>query len=230
MRAPETRPVGKVRNKSIFYILPIISGILLSIIVIIDDYVNTEYIQNPYLFGTFEMVVGLIVSLIFVLILHIPYKNPKKQGEYYNLGYIFDSNFKFLRFPTGKMGLYTLIAGFFASGNNILYFILLGKNDATVIMPFGQFVLIYLLIADAISERERPVMIEIQSITMIAIGVVIASLTGANIDDTSELWLNILLIIGPYALFTAFYIFFQKKALSVKTEQGMPYDTINLRV
>ena len=206
----------------IFYLLAIGSGIITSIWVIFDAMGN-YHIKNPYLFGAYEMTVGLIASIILVLLLHIPL--PSKGKIRLNLGYYFDPNFQYLHLPLGKQGLFTLLAGLFATGNTVVYFILLERFDASIIMPFSQFVLIYLLVADSISEKEKPVMIEIQSILMIAIGVIIATLSKGNIDVN-----GILLIIGPFSIFSALYIYFQKRALTIKDAKGRKLDTVNLRI
>ncbi len=228
---PETRSVSKLRRKSTFYLLGISSGILLSIFVVLDDIINIKYLNDPYILGAFQAVIGLIVTVILILIMHIPVKKKSEEGSSQNLGYFFDKNFKRFRFPKGKIGLYTLFAGLFSAGTTIFYFILLNRNGASVMMPFGQFVLIYLIIAEVITDKETPVMVEIQSIAMIAFGVIIASLTGGDsANRTSGILIDILLIIGPFALFSAFYIFFQKKALTTKDSKGRVFDSINLRL
>ena len=180
MPVPRNRPVSKVRNKSTFYLLALTSGIITSIYVVLDDLVNLELIKDPYIFGAFEMVVGIVVSLLFVVILLIPFRKREEGKKRFKLGYLFDRNFQGIRFPKGKIGLYTLLAGLFATGTTILYFYLLRTNGSSVIMPFSQFVLIYLLIGEAISEKEKPVIVEIQSIAMISIGVIIASLSSGT--------------------------------------------------
>ena len=175
MPAPENRPVSRFRKKSTFYLLALASGIITSIYVVVDDYVIFEMITNPFVFGAFEMVVGFIVTFLVVLALHIPGKGRTRLGRKFNLGYKLDGNFQKLKLPTGKTAIYTLLAGIFATGATILYYYLMSKNGSSVIMPFSQFVLIYLLIGDAISDREKPVIVEIQSIAMVAFGVIIAS-------------------------------------------------------
>ena len=230
MPAPENRPVSRFRKKSTFYLLALTSGILTSIYVVLDDYVNFEMITNPFVFGAFEMVVGFIVTFLVVLILHIPGKGRTRFGRRFNLGYKLDGNFQRLKLPTGKTAIYTLLAGIFATGSTILYYYLMSKNGSSVIMPFSQFVLIYLLIGDAISDREKPVIVEIQSIAMIAFGVIIASISGLGGGSFTDFLLNVFMIIGPFSLFSALYIFFQKKALTTKDKQGKLYDSINLRV
>ncbi|MCE7741948.1 MAG: Lrp/AsnC family transcriptional regulator [Candidatus Heimdallarchaeota archaeon] len=231
MPLPRNRPVSKIRNKSTFYLLVLSSGIITSFYVVLDDVVNLELIKDPFIFGAFEMVVGFVVSLLFVAFLHIPFRKKEVGKRRLNLGYLFDRNFQRLKFPRGKVGIYTLLAGIFASGSTILYFYLLKENGSAVIMPFSQFVLIYLLIGEAIADKEKPVIVEIQSIAMIAIGVIIASLsTGTGTLDLNSLLINIALIMGPFSLFSACYIFFQKKALTTKNDQGRLYDTINLRM
>lgn len=231
MPAPENRPVSRFRKKSTFYLLALASGIITSIYVVLDDYVIFEMITNPFVFGAFEMVVGFIVTFLVVLALHIPGKGRTRLGRKFNLGYKLDGNFQKLKLPTGKTAIYTLLAGIFATGATILYYYLMSKNGSSVIMPFSQFVLIYLLIGDAISDREKPVIVEIQSIAMIAFGVIIASVSGIGSDGSfTDFLLNVFLIVGPFSLFSAFYIYFQKKALTTKDKQGKFYDSINLRI
>ncbi len=231
MPTPENRPVSRFRRKSTFYMLALASGIITSIYVVLDDYVNFKLITDPFIFGAFEMIVGFIVTFLLVLLLHIPGKGETKLGKKFNLGYKLDGNFQKLRLPTGKIAIYTLFAGLFATGSTILYFYLMNRKGSSVIMPFSQFVLIYLLIGDAISEREKPVIVEIQSIAMIAFGVIIASISGVGGDGSfTDFLIDVLLIMGPFSIFTAFYIFFQKKALTTKDKHGKLYDSINLRI
>ncbi|NPD88115.1 MAG: hypothetical protein HGN29_05310 [Asgard group archaeon] len=231
MIAPESRPVSKFRRKSTFYSLSLISGIIVSVYVILDDYVNKIYISDPYILGAYEMVVGVIVSLVLVALLHIPIRKKLDGKWFYNIGYFFDRNFRRIRFPQGRIGIYTLLAGFFASGSSILYYVLLERNDASVIMPFSQFVLIYLLLGDSISEKQKPVLVELQSMAMIAVGVIIATVSNNITSSSSSSFLvDIFLIIGPLSLCSAFYIFFQKKALTTKDKEGKVYDSINLRI
>ena len=227
---PTTRPISKVGRKSTFYFLAITSGIITSLYVILDVIAN-DMIQDPYLFGFFEMSVGLAASVVLIGILSIPnLKKPKKQhGRHFLLGYSLDPNFTGIRFPKGKIGLYTLLAGLFASGNTIIYFLLISRFEASVIMPFSQFTVVYLLIADSISEREKPVTIEIQSIVMIAIGVIVTSLQSSSSGGTIDP-LGLLLVFGPFSICAAFYTFFQKKALTTKDAKGRNYDSINLRL
>ncbi|OLS30920.1 MAG: hypothetical protein HeimAB125_17580 [Candidatus Heimdallarchaeota archaeon AB_125] len=231
MPAPENRPVSRFRKKSTFYSLALASGIITSIYVVLDDFVNFKLITDPFVFGAFEMVVGFIVTFILVLFLHIPRKGKTRTGRKFNLGYKLDGNFQRLKLPRGKVALYTLLAGLFATGSTILYFYLLNRKGSSVIMPFSQFVLIYLLIGDAISDREKPVIVEIQSIAMIAFGVIIASISsvGGNGSFTDFL-IDVVLIMVPFSLFSAFYIYFQKKALTTKNREGKLYDSINLRI
>ncbi|MHA1204280.1 MAG: EamA family transporter [Candidatus Heimdallarchaeaceae archaeon] len=217
------REFSKIRRKSTFYLLALGSGLITSLWVVLDA-IGNSFITDPYLFGAFEMVVGLIVSIILILILSIPLPNKDKEFKK-TLGYYFDPNFQGIMFPKGKVLLYTLLAGLFATGNTILYFVLLEKYDASLIMPFSQFVLVYLLIADSISEREKPVAIEIQSITMIAVGVMVSTISGGKLDT-----IGILLIFGPFALFSALYTVFQKKALVTKNDKGRKIDTLSLRI
>ena len=231
MPAPENRPVSRFRKKSTFYLLAILSGIITSVYVVIDDYVNYELITDPFIFGAFEMVVGFVVTFLLIIFLHIPGKGTTRLGRRFNLGYKLDANFQKLKLPRGKIAVYTLLAGLFATGSTIMYFFLMNKKGSSVIMPFSQFVLIYLLIGDAISEREKPVIVEIQSIVMIAFGVIIASISGVESNGSfADFLIDIILIMGPFSLFSAFYIFFQKKALTTKDKQGRLYDSINLRI
>lgn len=227
----ETRSVSKFRRKNTFYLLGLSSGILMSIFVVLDDIISLKYLTDPYILGAFQAVVGFVITVAIILLLHLPVKRKSENERGYNLGYFIDKNFSRFRFPKGKIGLYTLLAGLFSSGATIFYFILLNRKGSSVIMPFSQFVLIYLLIGEFITDKEKPAMAEIQSIAMIAVGVIIASLTGgSNGADNTGILLDILLVIGPFAIFASFYIYFQKKALTTKDKNGKVYDSINLRL
>ncbi|MHA1407038.1 MAG: EamA family transporter [Candidatus Heimdallarchaeaceae archaeon] len=231
MPVPEARPISKIRRKSTFYFLSLSSGILMSIYVVLDDFVNLEFLSNPFIFGAFEMVVGSLASILLFLLLLIPIKKQQVGQTSLKLGYFIDPNFQKFKFPKGKIALYTLLAGLFSTGATILYYYLLQRSDASVMMPFSQFVLIYLLIGDSISEKEKPVMIEIQSIAMIAIGVIIASLSQTStVEGSGNFLLNTFLILGPFSLLSALFIFFQKKALTTKDKEGKQFDSINLRM
>lgn len=228
--SPATRPISKIKRKSTFYILALGSGIVTSLYVVLDVIANTK-IQNPFLFGSFEMVIGLIVSIVLILILCIPIvkKSKSKSNRRFLLGYYLDPNFRGLKLPKGRIGLYTLLAGIFTTGNTIIYFVLISRFDASVIMPFSQFIVVYLLIADSISDKEKPVTIEIQSIVMIAIGVIVTSLQGSSSGGSLDP-LGLFLVFGPFSIFSALYIYFQKKALTTKDSKGRLFDSVNLRL
>ncbi|MHA1223251.1 MAG: hypothetical protein ACTSP3_08345 [Candidatus Heimdallarchaeaceae archaeon] len=142
MPVPEARPISKIRRKSTFYFLSLSSGILMSIYVVLDDFVNLEFLSNPFIFGAFEMVVGSLASILLFLLLLIPIKKQQVGQTSLKLGYFIDPNFQKFKFPKGKIALYTLLAGLFSTGATILYYYLLQRSDASVMMPFSQFVLI----------------------------------------------------------------------------------------
>ena len=228
--SPATRPISRIGRKSTFYFLSITSGVITSLYVVLDVIANDK-ITDPYLFGFFEMIVGLIASVVLILILSIPdFRSSRKQlSRRFLIGGYLDPNFRGVLFPTGKTGLYTLLAGLFASGNTIIYFVLISRFEASVIMPFSQFIVVYLLIADSISDKEKPVTIEIQSIVMIAIGVIVTSLQSSSNGGTIDP-IGLILVFGPFSICSALYIFFQKKALTTKDSKGRLFDSINLRL
>lgn len=67
-----TRPIQKISRKYTFIILAVLSGIIGAIWVAIDNYVGTAIIDNEYAFAIQSMLIGIIVSILFVLILWIP--------------------------------------------------------------------------------------------------------------------------------------------------------------
>jgi len=73
-----TRPFRKLTRKYTFIILAVLSGIISSIWVAIDSYtssaiiVDSDGITNEYVFAVQSMVIGIIVSILFVLVLWIP--------------------------------------------------------------------------------------------------------------------------------------------------------------
>ncbi|MCK4896911.1 MAG: hypothetical protein KAS47_08880, partial [Candidatus Heimdallarchaeota archaeon] len=93
IRLPETRSVSKFRRKSTFYMLGLSSGILMSIFVVLDDIISLKYLTDPYILGAFQAVVGFVITVIIILLLHLPVKRKSDNERGYNLGYFIDKNF-----------------------------------------------------------------------------------------------------------------------------------------
>ncbi|MFW9922058.1 MAG: hypothetical protein ACFFDW_02090 [Candidatus Thorarchaeota archaeon] len=73
-----TRPFSRLTRKYTFIILAVLSGVIGAIWVAIDSYtsarfiVDSEGVVNEYVFAIQSMLIGIIVSILFVLVLWIP--------------------------------------------------------------------------------------------------------------------------------------------------------------
>ncbi len=67
-----TRPIQKISRKYTFIILAVLSGIIGAIWVAIDNYTVIRIVDDEYAFAIQSMLIGTIVSVIFVLVLWIP--------------------------------------------------------------------------------------------------------------------------------------------------------------
>jgi len=260
-----TRPIQKISRKYTFIILAVLSGIIGAIWVAIDNYtivaiVPEGMIPNGYAFAIQSMLIGTIVSVLFVLVLWIPIskkpleklfakfgktkqqpadvqvdptiakKPQKKRGrrKYSFLGQWIDPQFQGIRIPTKKMFLWISLSGFFSGIQTLIYFVLIKNMAISVFLPASQFVVVYLMIGDLVVDKSKPAAIEIQSIIMIAIGVILAALDFTSSESSS--WVDLILVFLVLNTSAAIYIIFQKKAIATKDQKGKTLDSTNVRL
>jgi len=210
----------KIRKRYLFFILAFSSAIFNAIGSAFDA-VSQIYIPDPWALGIACFVFGVIVSGLFSLIFSIPYKK-KSLGAH-----TIDPTFKRVRLLKKQELKYHLIAGF---GNAVLtigYFFLLSlmSGDVSIVLPFTQVVILYLVIIESFSEKDTPSLVEIQSSVIVTFGAILGSLTLSGSINVTALAI-VFLVINPGWVLLSFY---QRKLKMMKIHD-CPNDAINIRV
>ncbi|MFW9809331.1 MAG: Lrp/AsnC ligand binding domain-containing protein [Candidatus Thorarchaeota archaeon] len=222
MSSRSQRPVGKLSATTMFYILALGSGVMRTFSVVFDIVaLNTSEI-DVLTYGFLAQWTSFTVTFAVVAVLSIRRKtNGKKRA----LGYSLDPDFDKLRLLPRKPMLYIAIAGVFAGISTVSYYVISGISDASNVLPYGQLVIIYLLIADLMAEKDTPTIIEIQSIISILFGVL---LVGANPGGFDAL--TLLIVLGPLNVSSAIVTYYQRKTKRYEIRPGLRVDSLNMRV
>ncbi len=212
----------KIRKRYLFFVLTFGSAIIFAFNAGIDA-IAGDLIDNYWILSVSCFILALIVSFSCSAFFSIPLKG-KSIGSI-----LFDPSFKRIRIIKKKEVLYHILAGF---GNAILtigYFALfydkaLGSSPA-VILPFSQIVIIYLLIAESITEKDTPTLVEIQSSVIVTFGAILGSVSLTGTISVSALVI-VFLVINPGSMLFSFY---QRKLKIMKINEK-PNDAINIRL
>ncbi|MDG6229014.1 MAG: Lrp/AsnC ligand binding domain-containing protein [Candidatus Thermoplasmatota archaeon] len=210
----------KIRKRYLFFILAFSSAIFNAIGSAFDA-ISQIYIPDPWALGIACFVFGVIVSGLFSIIFSIPYKK-KSLGAH-----TIDPTFKRVRLLKKQEVKYHLIAGF---GNAVLtigYFFLLSlmSGDVSIVLPFTQVVILYLVIIESFSEKDTPSLVEIQSSVIVTFGAILGSLTLSGSINVTALAI-VFLVINPGWVLLSVY---QRKLKMLKIDES-PNDAINIRV
>lgn len=209
----------KIRKKFLFYVLAFTSAIIASIVVGIDTTIRALFIQNPFAFGLSCFLVGIFITLLIVLFLSIPINGISIGGR------IIDPSFKRIRLFKKEELKYHLFAGF---GNALLtlgYFILLSiLEDPSVVLPFTQIVILYLLFVESIVEKNIPTIVEVQSSIIVTFGAILGSISLGGSISIEALAIVFLLYIPAWTIFSIY----QRKLKLLKIDKK-PNDSINIR-
>jgi DNA-binding Lrp family transcriptional regulator len=179
------------------------------------------YITNPWVLGLVCFVFGVFIAVLFSLILSIPIKGKSIGSR------TIDPSFHRIRFIKKEEVIYQLLAGF---GNAILtigYFMLLSfmKGDVSVVLPFTQMVILYLVIIESLSEKDTPTLVEIQSGIIVTFGAMLGSISfSGNLNLAS--FAIVFLVINPGWVLMSVY---QRKLKLLKINDR-PNDAINIRL
>ena len=216
------RPIGKHTAKQSFYFLALLSGILASFTVFTDVAAMTIAMpKEPIAYGILTQWAGLIISIVIVLIATLPsFKEPGKP-----LGYHLDPNFDRPHIFSWQIMKPIIIAGFFGGINTLFYYHLSSQNDSSLVLPYSQFVVIYLMFADLMNEHDYPSAVEIQSILSITFGVILVGSSKGALD-----LFDLLIVLGPLNVTSAIYVIFLSKASRMKIKPKQNVDTLNLRI
>lgn len=209
----------KIRKKYLFYVLAFTSSIIAALISGIDAILNL-YLKNPWILGLSIFFMGVIVSFIFTLFLSIPYKNKSLGAR------TIDPLFTRIRLIKKEEIKYHLLAG---AGNAILtigYFALLSIiKDPSIVLPFSQVVIFYLVIIESLIEKDTPTLVEIQSSVIVTFGAILGSISLSG-SISLEAMAIVFLVINPGWVLLSVY---QRKLKLLKIN-NKPNDAINIRL
>ena len=222
MSSRSQRPVSQRSSTTIFYTLAIGSGVLRALSVVFDIVAINTIDIDPLVYGILAQWVSLLVTVLLVAIVSI---RRTVDGRKQALGYNLDPDFDRIRILPKKPMIYLVISGIFAGISTLSYYILTGASDASAVLPYGQLVIIYLLMGDLLAEKDTPTIIEIQSVVSILFGVLLIGATPGGFDIPS-----LLLVLGPMNISSAFVTYYQRKTKRYEIRPGLRVDSLNMRV
>ncbi|TET08257.1 MAG: Lrp/AsnC family transcriptional regulator [Candidatus Thorarchaeota archaeon] len=222
MSSRSQRPVSRRSATTVFYSLALGSGIMRTFSVVFDIFALNTVTIDALTYGFLAQWTSFVVTFLAVAFLSI---KRKKNGKKRALGYSIDPDFDRIRLLPRKPMLYIVISGVFAGISTLAYYVLAGSTDASTILPYGQLVIIYLLIGDLMAEKDTPTIIEIQSIISILIGVLLVGATPGGFDI-----LTLLIVLGPLNISSAMLTYYQRKTKRYELRPGLRVDSLNMRV
>ena len=209
----------KIRKKYLFYLLAFLSSIIAALLTGIDVILE-RVLKSPWILGLSIFYFGVLVSLIFTLILSISYKGKSIGSKF------IDPTFKKIRVPKKKEIIYHLLAGM---GNAILtigYFsLLIIIKDPSVVLPFSQVVILYLVIIESVTEKNTPTLVEVQSSIIVTFGAILGSISISGTINLEALLIVFFVINPGWVLFSIF----QRKLKLLKIN-NKTNDAVNIRL
>lgn len=209
----------RIRKKYLFYALAFSSAIIAAINSGIDATVSKLFITDPWSLGLSIFLIGTPVSLLFALIFSIKYKKKSIGGRF------IDPSFKRIRLIRKEEIKYQLLAALGNSLYTLGYFALfIIIDDPSVVLPFTQVVILYLVIIESVSEKDVPTLPELQSIVIVTFGAILGSISlSGNLNLESII--VVFLIINPGWVLLTIY---QRRLKWMKIDDHYN-DSINIR-
>jgi uncharacterized membrane protein len=207
---------------TVFYILALGSGVMRTFSVAFDVVALQVVLPRPIVFGFVSQWTSLLITFLLVAFLSL---RRKHHGTSRALGYRLDPDFGRIRLLPKTPMLYLLASGVFAGISTYFYYYLVGSAEAANVLPYGQLVIIYLLLGDLLAEKDTPTIIEVQSIVSILIGVLLVGLTPGGFDIPT-----LFIVLVPMNISSAFYTYFQRKTKRHEVKPGLRVDSLNMRL
>ena len=209
----------RIRKRYLFYVLAFTSAIIAAIGSGIDT-ITEHLINDAWALCLSCFIFGVIISVGFALILSIPFREKR-------LGSIIDPSFQGLRLIKKEEIKNHAISGF---GNSLLtigYFFLISYfKDPSIVLPFSQIVILYLIVIESVTEKNTPTLIEIQSAVIVTFGAILGSLTSdSGSFDLGALAIVFLVINPGWVLLSIYQRRLKRQKINKKTN-----DSINIRV
>jgi DNA-binding Lrp family transcriptional regulator len=212
----------KIRKRYLFFVLAFASAIISAVSSGIDT-VAGDLIDNYWILSISCFILALIVSFSCSAFLSIPL-NGKSIGSMF-----LDPSFRCIRLIRKKEVFYHILAGLGNAITTIGYFALFYDKDLgrspSVILPFSQIVILYLVIAESITDKDTPTLVDIQSSVIVTFGAILGSISLTGTISISALVI-VFLVINPGSMLFSFY---QRKLKMMKINEK-PNDAINIRL
>lgn len=222
MSSQSQRPVSRRPTSTIFYTLAIGSGVMRTLSVAFDYIALDQVSIDPLSYGFLSQWVSFLTTITVVAIISI---RRTSNGRKQPIGYSLDPDFDKLQLLPRKPMTYIVIAGFFAGISTLSYYFLVGESDASAMLPYGQLVIIYLLLGDLLAEKDSPTIIEIQSLVSILFGVLLIGTSPIGFDLPA-----LLIVLGPMNVSSAMITYYQRKTKRYEIKPGLRVDSLNMRL
>jgi DNA-binding Lrp family transcriptional regulator len=161
----------KIRRKYLFYLLAFSSSLIAALLTGIDVILE-EYLKDPWVLGLSIFYLGVLMSIFFTFLFSISHKGKSLGSR------TIDPTFNKIRFFKKEELKYHILGGI---GNAILtigYFaLIIIIRDPSVVLPFSQVVILYLVIIESITEKNTPTLVEVQSSIIVTFGAVLGSIS-----------------------------------------------------
>jgi len=209
----------KIRKKYLFYSLAFTSSIIAAINSGFDTIVG-DFISNFWVLSASVFIIGLVISLLFALFLSI------KIGDKTIGAKTIDPSFRGIRLFKKEEFFYQILAGFGNAVMTIGYFALLAEyQDPSIVLPFSQVVILYLVIAESITDKDTPTLVEIQSSVIVTFGAILGSISLSGTLSLYALGI-VFFVINPGWMIFSFY----QRKLKLMKINNRTNDSINIRL
>ncbi len=210
----------RIRKKYLFYILAFSSAIIAAINSGVDATVSALYITDVWALGLALFLLGIPVTIVFGLFFSIPYKKGKSIGSR-----VVDPSFKRLRLIKKEELKPQVLAAFGNALYTAGYFALFSLvGDPSIVLPFTQAVILYLVAIESINEKDMPTLSEIQSILIVTFGAILGSISLSGSLNVESLIIVFFVINPGWVLLTVYQR--KLKWLRINNEFN---DSINIR-
>lgn len=222
MSSQSQRPVSRRPTTTVFYTLALGSGVMRTLSIAFDYAALGTVDIDPLSYGILSQWVSFLTTILLVAFISI---RRTTNGRKQPIGYSLDPDFGKLGLLPKKPMSYIVAAGVFAGISTLSYYVLVGSADASAMLPYGQLVIVYLLLGDLLAEKDSPTIIEVQSLVSILFGVLLIGTTPIGFDLQA-----LLIVLGPMNLSSAMVTYFQRKTKRYELRPGLRVDALNMRV
>ena len=210
----------KIRKKYLFYVIIFTSAVFGAINSGVDATVSSLYVTDPFALGLATFIFGVPVSLFFGILFSLKLGGKSLGSK------VADPNFERLRLVKKKELKYQLLSAFGNASYTMGYYVLFVLlNDPSVVIPYTQVVILYLVAIESINEKDMPTLSELESIIIVTFGAILGSISfsgGLNLESLAVVFL----VINPAWVIFAVY---QRKLKWLKIN-GKINDSINIRL